>query len=249
MFSGIVDKDFIANLVRLAAEAVEADGATLYTVEPSLRFLKPFVVHKLPESYIEGIGLVEVGTQCCGRAVAYKKPWIVQDMLSDPLFKEGLKGAQGSNIRAAFSVPVVTRDGKAVASLACHFRRPFSPTADDIERNQSFATLIAQALEFPTAERDGWHELFEAVLREESTDMLPMRIEQARTAIHNRLELSCSGGTPAYEEGLVEALRVLREMEETLKRPPRKFPSASPSAHPKLPSTEEVVPTSRRGCI
>lgn len=131
MFSNIVDKDFVVNLVRLACESVEAVGATLYTVDPTRRFLKPFVIHKLPQSYIDGIGTVEVGKQCCGRAVAEKKPWVVQDMLSDPLFRDGAKGALNSQIRAAFSVPVITAKGDAVGSLACHFREPRLPSASE----------------------------------------------------------------------------------------------------------------------
>lgn len=214
MFSNIVDKDFVVNLVRLACESVEAVGATLYTVDPTRRFLKPFVIHKLPQSYIDGIGTVEVGKQCCGRAVAEKKPWVVQDMLSDPLFRDGAKGALNSQIRAAFSVPVITAKGDAVGSLACHFREPRLPTASEISRNEAFATLIAHGLEHPTAEEDGWRALFDAVLRETDPEALPTRIEFARRAIYDRLEVSTSGGVPAYEEGLAEALRILREIEQ-----------------------------------
>jgi GAF domain-containing protein len=216
MFSGLVDRDFIANLVRLAGESARADGSTLYVLDPTGRFLKPFTVHKLPESYISGIGVVAVGTQCCGRAVAHRKPWIVSDMLSDPLFKDGVKGAEASDIRAGFSVPVIAHNGIAVGSLACHFRRPHTPTRTEIERNQSFATLIAHGLEHPTAAKDGWRELFEAVLRERNPDALPALIKEARTGILNRLELSSSGGTPADDETLADALRVLRDVEESM---------------------------------
>jgi GAF domain-containing protein len=219
MISAEVDRDFIANLVRLAGEAVDADGSSLYTVDATHRFLQPFVVHKLPESYVRGIGQVEVGSQCCGRAVAERKPWVVRDMLSDPLFKDGAAGAKACDIRAAFSVPVIAQDGTAMASLACHFRRPYEPTPSDLERNQSFATLIAQALQHPSAQRDEWRELFDAVLQERDPHVLRTRIETARTAIYDRLERSKSGGIPMDEQAAVDALRVLREIEESVKRP------------------------------
>ena len=86
-----------------------------------------------------------MGCQCCGRAVESKKPWIVTDMLSDPLFAEGRNGAVSSPIRAAFSVPVLDGD-TAIASLACHFEGPHTPSHLDIERNQVFARLIAITL-------------------------------------------------------------------------------------------------------
>ena len=112
-----MDKPFISNLVRLTCEGAKADGATLYLLDASKRFLEPFVVYNLPQSYINGIGKVEVGTQCCGRAVAFKKPWIVTDMYTDPLFTDGLKGALQSDIRAGFSVPVIDPNGPTVTWL------------------------------------------------------------------------------------------------------------------------------------
>ncbi len=130
-------------MVRLACELANARGATLFLVDGEV--LRPFVVYNLPKEYITGIGNVQVGTQCCGRAVAQKKPWIVSDMLTDPLFADGLQGAMESPIRAGFSVPVLD-GGKAIGSLACHFDAPHSPSPVDIERNSVFAKLIGIAL-------------------------------------------------------------------------------------------------------
>jgi GAF domain len=124
----------IVTMVRLACELAEAKGATLFLVDGAV--LRPGIIYNLPQEYIEGIGTVRVGSQCCGRAVESKKPWIVTDMLSDPLF---------APIRAAFSVPVLDGD-TAIASLACHFDVPHTPSQLDIERNQVFAKLIAITL-------------------------------------------------------------------------------------------------------
>jgi GAF domain-containing protein len=133
----------IVTMVRLACELAEAKGATLFLVDGAV--LRPGIIYNLPQEYIEGIGTVRVGSQCCGRAVESKKPWIVTDMLSDPLFAEGRNGAVSSPIRAAFSVPVLDGD-TAIASLACHFDVPHTPSQLDIERNQVFAKLIAITL-------------------------------------------------------------------------------------------------------
>jgi GAF domain-containing protein len=67
-------------------------------------------------------------------------------MLTDPLFASAREASVKSGIRAAFSVPVIDAQGKVLGSLACHYRKPFSPTAYEIERNHLFATLIAFAL-------------------------------------------------------------------------------------------------------
>lgn len=130
-------------MVRLACELADAQGATLFLVDGSA--LRPFIVYNLPKEYISGVGNVKIGTQCCGRAVAHKKPWIVSDLLTDPLFADGRDGALSSPIRAAFSVPVLDGD-TAIASLACHFVAPRTPSQLDIERNEVFAKLISISL-------------------------------------------------------------------------------------------------------
>lgn len=130
-------------MLGVACEMANAQGATLFIVDGSI--LRPYLIYNLPAEYIHGIGEVKVGTQCCGRAVEHRKPWIVSDMLSDPLFADGRAGAVASPIRAGFSVPVL--DGaRAIASLACHFTQPHTPTDLDIQRNEVFANLFAISL-------------------------------------------------------------------------------------------------------
>ena len=133
----------VVKLRRLACEIADAQGASLFLVNGDV--LQPYVIYNLPEDYIAGIGEVRVGSQCCGRAVASRKPWVVTDMLQDPLFAEGRDGAVHSPIRAAFSVPVFQGDA-VIASLACHYTAPHVPSAVDIDRNEHFARLIAITL-------------------------------------------------------------------------------------------------------
>jgi len=135
--------EYLGRMLGVACDVAEADGATLYVVDGQV--LRPYLIYRLPIEYIHGIGAVRIGTQCCGRAVEQKRPWIVSDMLSDPLFADGRNGALASSIRAGFSVPVMDGD-EAIASLACHFSRVHSPSAVDIERNEAFARLFAIAL-------------------------------------------------------------------------------------------------------
>ena len=138
-----MDRGFIQNLVRLACEAAEGSGASLFLVRGE--YLYPYIIYKLPQDYIDGVGPVRIGTQCCGRAVQHKRPWVVADMLTDPLFADGRAGAEASPIRAAFSIPVFDGD-HVIGSLACHYDHPYTPSPADIERNENFAKLIGVSL-------------------------------------------------------------------------------------------------------
>jgi GAF domain-containing protein len=136
---------YLEKMVDLACEIAGAHGATLFLTDGEV--LRPYIIYNIPEAYVAGIGEVRIGSQCCGRAVESRKPWIVTDMLTDPLFADGRKGAADSLIRAAFSVPVFASDDEEVlGSLACHYSTPHAPSAVDIERNQHFARLIAITL-------------------------------------------------------------------------------------------------------
>jgi GAF domain-containing protein len=136
----------VHDMVRLAGEAAKSEACSLFLLNRDSELLHPAVVIGLPETYVRGIGSVRVGTQCCGRAVAERRPWIVEDMLTDPLFAEGRAAAQASKVRAAFSVPVIAPDQTVLGSLACHYFKPFRPSEYDIERNRIFAQLIGFAL-------------------------------------------------------------------------------------------------------
>jgi GAF domain-containing protein len=148
-------ESYLQKMVGLACEIAGAHGATLFLTEGDV--LRPYIIYNIPEAYVAGIGEVRIGSQCCGRAVESKKPWIVADMLKDPLFAAGREGAVQSPIRAAFSVPVFEADGdKVLGSLACHFTAPHAPSSLDIQRNEHFARLIAITLQsrgFVTANR------------------------------------------------------------------------------------------------
>jgi GAF domain-containing protein len=113
-------KAAVGELVQLAAEAAHCKAASLFIVDSQNQVLKPLVTYGLPREYVEACGNVPIGDQCCGRAVKHLKPWLVSDMLSDPLFASGKDAAERSPIRAAFSVPVVNSTGECFGSLACH---------------------------------------------------------------------------------------------------------------------------------
>ena len=139
--------EHLAELVVLAADGARSNSASLYVVDEQSQTLKPGVVYNLPAEYIAACGDVKIGDQCCGRAVAHRREWVVSDMLTDPLFESARKAAKVSPIRAGFSVPVCDGEGRVVAALACHYDKPFTPTNYDIERNKMFAKLIAAAID------------------------------------------------------------------------------------------------------
>jgi GAF domain-containing protein len=136
----------IGELVQLAAEAGNCKAASFFIVDSHDQVLKPLVTFGLPSEYVEACGNVRIGDQCCGRAVQHRKPWVVSDMLADPLFASARDAALCSPIRAAFSVPVIDDRGECLGSLACHYGETHSPSGEEIERNTTWAAMIAHII-------------------------------------------------------------------------------------------------------
>lgn len=148
-------KGAVGELVQLAAEAGNCKAASLFIADWHEQVLKPMVTFGLPAEYVEACGNVRIGDQCCGRAVQNRKPWVVSDMLTDPLFASARDAALRSPIRAAFSVPVMSEAGECIGSLACHYEEAHSPSSEEIERNTTWAGMIAHVISEYTAAGSG----------------------------------------------------------------------------------------------
>lgn len=99
----------------------------------------------LPESFVEAIQEVPIGPGmgCCGTAAYTKQPVIVSDIANDPLWKARRDVALQHGLRACWSTPITSSEGKVVGTVACYYREPRTPT----EREKQ---LIAWAI--PLAE-------------------------------------------------------------------------------------------------
>lgn len=139
-------KTAVGELVQLAARAGNCKAASFFVVDWHDQVLKPLVTFGLPSEYVEECGNVRIGDQCCGRAVQHRKPWVVSDMLTDPLFVSARDAALRSPIRAAFSVPVLSEDGECFGSLACHYGEPYFSSGEEVERNTTWAKMIAHII-------------------------------------------------------------------------------------------------------
>lgn len=136
----------IATYVDLAVESSGAIGGSFYVRNVIQEVLVPYATIEIPPAFTRLCGHVRVGDQCCGRAVLHKKPWVVANMLTDPLFASAGDAVANSPIRAGFSVPVLEAGGECIGALGCVFREPHAPTTEQISQNEIWADFIARAI-------------------------------------------------------------------------------------------------------
>ncbi len=118
---------------------LDADGITLlHAAGPSL-----------PADYNQSINGVKIGPSAgsCGTAVYRKQPVVVSDIAADPLWADYRELALRHNLRACWSTPISSQDGKMLGTFAIYYREPRTPDAQHLHLIAHATQLVALAIE------------------------------------------------------------------------------------------------------
>src|SRR5262249_48592401 len=97
----------------------------------------------LPKAYTDAIDGVVIGPAVgsCGTAAYRGEQVIVEDIASDPLWADYRDAALTHSLRACWSTPVFSAQGKVMATFAMYYRQPRSPSPRDQEIIQQITHL------------------------------------------------------------------------------------------------------------
>jgi PAS domain S-box-containing protein len=103
----------------------------------------------LAEDYVRAIDGMAIGPSAgsCGTAAYLGQAVTVTDIISDPLWAEYRDLALSHGLRACWSAPFFSADGKVLGTFAIYYREPRSPSARDlqvIERATHLATIAVE---------------------------------------------------------------------------------------------------------
>ena len=118
---------------------LESDGLTLRsTSAPSL-----------PPDYCRAIDGFKAGpcAGSCGTAIYRKAPVVVSDTATDPLWADFRDLALSHQLRACWSTPIASQDGKLLGTFAIYYREPRSPDAEHFQLIAHATHLAALAIE------------------------------------------------------------------------------------------------------
>src|SRR5215472_7406243 len=89
----------------------------------------------LPKAYTDAIDGVVIGPAVgsCGTAAYRGEQVIVEDIATDPLWADYREAALPHSLRACWSTPVFSTQGKVMATFAMYYREPRSPSPRDQE--------------------------------------------------------------------------------------------------------------------
>lgn len=142
----------LAEVLAIIAQLVESrDDGTLCTIwlpDDSRRQLHCAAAPSLP-GFITDVGSMLIGPQggSCGTAIYRREPVYVTDVLIDPIWDVYRHRLVPYGIRAVWSRPLFTSDGKVLGTFAIHYREPRSPNAVDLELIENASHIAGIAIE------------------------------------------------------------------------------------------------------
>jgi PAS domain S-box-containing protein len=118
---------------------LENDGSTL----------RSSAAPSLPKEYCQAIDGFQIGPSVgsCGTAVFRRNQVVVSDIANDPLWIDYKQLALRHNLRACWSTPIASQDGKILGTFAMYYREPRSPDAEHLQVTAHATNLAGIAIE------------------------------------------------------------------------------------------------------
>ena len=128
-----------------AMEADSRDGviACIHPVDESAAVFGEGAAPSLPAAYLEftnGMRVESLAGPCC-HAVATRHPIVVRDIAADEKWSAIQDFAAELGLRACWSTPIFSSDGKVLGTFAHYYREPRDPSPAD----ERLATLLAHS--------------------------------------------------------------------------------------------------------
>ena len=142
----------LPEVLTLIARFVESQGdgtlCTIWLPDEDGAQLSCAAAPSLP-GFIAHAGSMRIGPKggSCGTAVYRREPVYVTDIVTDPVWDHYRDRLLPFGIRAVWSQPLLTSDGKVLGTFAVHYREARSPGANDIELIEKAGHIAGIAIE------------------------------------------------------------------------------------------------------
>jgi formate hydrogenlyase transcriptional activator len=142
----------LAEVLTIIAQLVESRGGgtlcTIWLPDDKGTQLHCAAAPGLP-GFIADAGSMLIGPKggSCGTAVYRREPVYATDILHDPIWDHYRHRLLPYGIRAVWSRPLFTSEGKVLGTFAIHYREPRSPDAADVQLIENASHIAGIAIE------------------------------------------------------------------------------------------------------
>ncbi|TLS78433.1 PAS domain S-box protein [Mariprofundus erugo] len=170
--------ELLTTIVHLVEAQREGMLASILLLDDDGKHLHAGAAPSLPEAWNQAIDGAMIGPEAgsCGTAAFRNERVIVEDIATNPLWSNYRDGALAFELKACWSEPIRSADGRVLGTFAMYYHAPCSPTEGDIELIESVASLTSIAIENyrrkEQLESSQHHEAELAAIVEYSSDMV-----------------------------------------------------------------------------
>src|SRR6267378_2357336 len=146
--------DILANLCLLVEEQSTGVLASILLMDPNGKQLRHGAAPNLPKAYTDAIDGLAIGHSVgsCGSAAYRAEQVIVSDIATDPLWDPFRNLALTHSLRACWSTPIFSSEGKVIGTFAMYYRKPRSPSPREQDTIKHVTHLAGIAIERKLAE-------------------------------------------------------------------------------------------------
>ena len=143
-------------LCRLVEGLVSGSLSSILLLDSDAGCLRHGAAPSLPTPYTEAIDGIVIGPSVgsCGTAAYRAEPVIVSDIATDPLWADYRELALAHGLRACWSTPILSSDGRVLGTFAIYYREPRRPTPEDHNVIEQITHLASIAVERDEAQAE-----------------------------------------------------------------------------------------------
>ena len=147
--------DILDNLCLLVEEQSTGVLASILLMDPNGKQLRHGAAPNLPKAYTDAIDGLAIGHSVgsCGSAAYRAEQVIVSDIAADPLWADFRDLALAHSLRACWSTPIFSSEGKVIGTFAMYYHEPCSPSPREQETITHITYLAGVAIQRKLAER------------------------------------------------------------------------------------------------
>jgi formate hydrogenlyase transcriptional activator len=148
ILAGSALSDVLTIIARLVESQGEGTLCTIWLPDADGKHVYCAAAPSLP-TFAENTGRMSIGPKgaSCGTAIYRREPVYVADILRDPIWDDYRDRVLPYGIRAVWSRPLFTREGKALGTFAIHYREVRSPNAIDLQMIENASHIAGIAIE------------------------------------------------------------------------------------------------------
>jgi len=154
MLIGASLNEVLTSITRLIEAHSEGMLCSIFLLDEDGLHLRYGVAANLPQAYQAATDGVCIGPNVgsCGAAAYLRQPVFISDMLSHPNWEGFRDVVLQSGLRAAWSTPILSHDGKVLGTFCMYYREVRQPVMDEIQLIDYASRIAAIAIERKRAE-------------------------------------------------------------------------------------------------